>query len=163
MKTIAQIAEENKVSRQHVYSRVKEAGIDITTLTRKKVGKQTFFDDESVSLIVSALQKSSVKFTHVNNDKKTRIEDLTRQVEALTRSREESERQLAEAKAEIERLKAIEEEQRHVISSQAETIRLKEMREAQQALRLEAAKPDKPGLLARIVKRLSGEKANTPQ
>lgn len=163
MKTIAEIAKELNVSRQAVYARVKEAGVNLNELTKEKRGKQTFFDDESVKVIMSACQKGSVKFTPVKNDKKTRIEDLTRQAKELTRALEASEKQLLEAKQEIERLKAIEEEQRHTISSQAETIRLKEMREAQQALRLEAATPNKPGLFARIIKQLTGDKNKTPQ
>ena len=155
MKTIAEIAKDLGVSRQSVYSRVKEAGVNLNDLTKEKRGKQTFFDDDAVKVIVSACQKEHVKQERVKADTKTREDELTKQLEALTRELEEARAKIMEDQQEIARLRAVEEEQRHTISSQAETIRIKTQ---QEALRLEAQRPEKIGIFSRIIKALGGQK-----
>lgn len=159
MKTIAEIAKELGVTRQAVYTRVKEAGVNIDNLTKEKRGKQTYYDDDAVKIIMTSCQKKRVKNECVNTDnidKKTREDELTKQLETLTRELEEARAKIAEDQAEIARLRAIEEEQRHTISSQAETIRIKTQ---QEALRLEASRPEKIGIIGRIVKALGGQKS----
>lgn len=158
MKTIAEIAKELGVSRQSVYARVKEAGVNISELTKEKRGKQTFFNDDAVKLIMSACQKERVKQERVNEDKKTREDELTKQLEALTRELEEARAKIMEDQQEIARLRSIEEEQRHTISSQAETIRIKTQ---QEALKLEAQKPEKIGIWSRITRALEGKKVKS--
>lgn len=150
MKTIEDIARDLNVSKQTVYERVKLAGVSLESLTRKKQGKSVVYDEESVSVIMSACQVKRVKRGRVKldrDDTKKRQEELSSQIEQLTHA-------LEEARQEIDRLRAVEEEQRHTISSQAETIRLKEVKEAQAAMRLEAAQPEKVGIIDRIIRAL---------
>ena len=155
MKTIAEIAKDLGVSRQSVYARIKEAGVNLNDLTREKRGKQTFFDDDAVKAIISVCQNERVKKERVKEDTKTREEELTKKLEELTRELEEARSKIMEDQQEIARLRAVEEEQRHTISSQAETIRIKTQ---QEALRLEAQKPEKIGIISRIFKALGGQK-----
>jgi DNA-binding transcriptional regulator GbsR (MarR family) len=150
MKTIAEIAKDLGVSRQSVYSRVKESGVNINDLTKEKIGKQTFFDEESVKIIMSACQKERVKEERVKVDDNTREAEFKRQIEQLTRELEEARAKISEDQAEIARLREIETEQRHTISSQAETIRIKTQQEA--AKLLEAAPEERKGLWGRVKK-----------
>lgn len=155
MKTIAEIAKDLGVSRQSVYARVKEAGVNLNDLTKEKRGKQTFFDDDAVKVIMSACQKERVKQERVNNDTKTREEDLTKKLEELTRELEEARAKIMEDQQEIQRLKLIEETQLQTIAAQAQTIAIAKQ---QEALRLEAQKPEKIGIISRIFKALGGQK-----
>lgn len=151
MKTIAEIAKELGVSRQSVYARVKDAGVYLDDLTREKIGKQTFFDDDAVKVIMSACQKERVKIERVKDDNKTRQDELTKQIETLTRELEEARSKIMEDQQEIARLKKHEDEM-------LEIIRMKEYKEAQQALRIEAQQPNKIGIVGKIKELFGGKK-----
>lgn len=151
MKTIAEIAKELGVSRQSVYARVKESGVNLDKLTKERIGKQTFFDDDAVKVIMSACQKERVKKEHVKNDNKTRNDELTKQIETLTRELEEARSKIMEDQQEIARLKKHEDEM-------LEIIRMKEYKEAQQALRIEAQQPNKIGIVGKIKELFGGKK-----
>ena len=155
MKTIAEIAKDLGVSRQYVYARVKEAGVNLNDLTKEKRGKQTFFNDDAVKLIVSACQKERVNSERVNDDKKTRQEEQAKIIEQLTRELEEARAKIMEDQQEIQRLKLIEETQLQTIAAQAQTIAIAKQ---QEALRLEAKRPEKIGIFSRIFKALGGQK-----
>lgn len=156
MKTIAEIAKDLGVSRQYVYARVKEAGVNLNDLTKEKRGKQTFFNDDAVKLIVSACQKERVNSERVNDDKKTRQEEQAKIIEQLTRELEEARAKIMEDQQEIQRLKLIEETQLQTIAAQAQTIAIAKQ---QEALRLEAQRPEKIGIIGRIIKTLKGQKS----
>ena len=157
MKTIAEIAKDLGVSRQYVYARVKEAGINLNNLTKEKRGKQTFFNDDAVKAIVSACQKERVNSERVNDDKKTRQEEQAKIIEQLTRELEEARTKIMEDQQEIQRLKLIEETQLQTIAAQAQTIAIAKQ---QEALRLEAQRPEKIGIIGRIIRAISGAKDN---
>lgn len=156
MKTIAEIAKDLGVSRQYVYARVKEAGVNLNDLTKEKRGKQTFFNDDAVKLIVSACQKERVNSERVNDDMKTRQEEQAKIIEQLTRELEEARAKIMEDQQEIQRLKLIEETQLQTIAAQAQTIAIAKQ---QEALRLEAQRPEKIGIIGRIIKTLKGQKS----
>lgn len=157
MKSISQIANELNMSRQNVYACVKAAGIDIDTLDRKKQGKQVLFSDDAVEQIVSSCQKNCtrhVKKENVSDDSMTKMQALQEKIDDLTEKLSRTQEQLTEAQQEIARLRAIEDEQRHTISSQAEAMRIKLQ---QDAMRLEAAAPEKIGFIARFQRFISGK------
>lgn len=181
MKTINDIAVDLGVTRQTVYERVRCKGVKLDSLTRKKVGKQTLYDDDAVKVIVSCVREERVKCkeervretckadTSYTSDKTyttdkngkcleelmKKLEEVTRELEASRKREEEARQEIERLQQETERLRAIEEEQRHQVSSLSESIRLERVK----ALgKLEAAESEKIGFVQRVKFLFTGKK-----
>lgn len=155
MKTIEQIADELRTSKQNVYQRIKNSSFSLDDLTRIKQGRQTFFDDESTERIKELFNNEST-----TNQEKRRVNDTfdelkrsQEQINKLTKELEDARAKISEDQAEIARLRSVEEEQRHTIASLSESIRLKTQ---QETTRLEAKQPEKIGFVQRMKRLLSG-------
>lgn len=152
MKTIQQIAEGIGVSKATVYNRLKACQIRLTDLTGKKEKNKRLFDEKAEAIIKGLFEKDLS-----NNDEPSR---QSKQSDELVKELERTRADLAEAQAEILRLRELEELQQKQIADLIEIQKADKMLLLQQqsSIKMLEAPKSQIGLIARARRFIFGEK-----